>query len=84
MFMSNGRKFKVDALVNGVIYEFYGDYWHGNPNKYNKDDVNKSNNFTFGELHTRTIQREKYLEDLGYKIVSVWESEFKNKYNYDR
>jgi G:T-mismatch repair DNA endonuclease (very short patch repair protein) len=77
-----GRNFKVDAIIDKVIYEFYGDYWHGNPNRYNPNDINKSVKKTFDELYKKTMKREKELTDCGYKVVSIWESEFE-KIIYD-
>ena len=29
---------------NKTIYEFHGDYWHGNPNIYNPDQINNRTN----------------------------------------
>lgn len=78
------RQYKIDNfyvdgidLDNKIIYEFNGDFWHGNPNIYNSVDINRVNQISYGELYKRTIEREKYLETLGYKIVSIWESDFK-------
>ena len=65
-------------LKNKIIYEFYGDFWHGNPNIYNQDDVNNVNGKKFGYLYKKTIDREECLKLLGYKIVSIWESDYKN------
>ena len=35
-------KYKADGFCkeNNTIYEFHGDYWHGNPNIYKDDDIN--------------------------------------------
>jgi len=71
--------FFVDGLdeKTNTIYEFYGDFWHGNLNKYNKNDINPVNGLTFGQLYKKTIEREKYLKSIGYSIVSIWESDYK-------
>lgn len=39
------RTSKVDGLSKDkkIVYEFHGDYWHGNPNIYNHNEVNKKN-----------------------------------------
>jgi very-short-patch-repair endonuclease len=67
-----------------TIYEFNGDYWHGNPDKYKKDDINTSCKKSFGELYEKTLQKENKLKELGYNIISIWESNFiKNNYNYN-
>lgn len=73
----NSRKFNVDALVGNTIYEFYGDYFHGNLNKFNPEDMNKLLNKTFQELYNKTINREKILKTAGYEIISIWEMDWK-------
>lgn len=62
-----------------TIYEFNGDYWHGNPYKYKKDDINPSCKKSFGELYRKTIDKERTLLNKGYNIISIWESEYINK-----
>jgi very-short-patch-repair endonuclease len=76
-------KYIVDGYdpITNTVYEFNGDYWHGNPNKYKVDDINKSCKKTFGELYENTIKREEFLKESGYKIVSIWESEYIDKNN---
>ena len=61
---------------NNTIYEFDGDYWHGNPNIYKKDDINKVNGSTFGELYDKTIKKSIELKEMGYTIISIWENEY--------
>lgn len=73
----NGKKFNVDALVGDTVYEFDGDYYHGNPKKFARDKVNHKCGVTMGELHDRTLERRKEVEDAGYKVVVMWESEWK-------
>jgi Zn finger protein HypA/HybF involved in hydrogenase expression len=79
------RQFKVGNyyvdgidLSNRIVYEFYGDFWHGNSNIYSKDEINKILKITFGELYDKTINREKEIESLGYKVISIWECDYKN------
>ena len=71
-------KYIVDGYdpETNTIYEFNGDFWHGNPNKYKKDDINPICGKTFGYLLQKTIEKEKKLKELGYNIVSIWESEY--------
>ena len=64
-----------DPLTN-TIYEFNGDFWHGNPSKYNPSDINYVNNMKFGDLYEKTVVKENYLKSLGYNVVSIWESDF--------
>lgn len=75
----NNKKYFVDALdpITNIVYEFYGDYWHGNPKKFDSNDFNKFVNKTFGELYSQTINRENILIEAGYKIISIWEQDWK-------
>ncbi len=59
-----------------TIYEFWGDFWHGNLHKYNPDDVNPVTKTTFGELHATTLQKIDIIRGLGYNLISIWESEY--------
>lgn len=43
-------KFDGYCKETNTVYEFYGDYWHGNPKKYNKNIINKTVGKTMGEL----------------------------------
>ncbi len=74
-------KYIVDGfdLKTNTVYEFYGDYWHGNPNKFKSIDVNTRTPGckTFGQLYKDTFIREKEIKSLGYNIISIWESEFR-------
>ena len=74
----NNRNYKVDAYnpTNNTIYEFYGDYWHGNPKVYHTTDINNHSKKTFGFLYRKTIEREFDLKSKGYHIKSIWQSDF--------
>lgn len=71
-------KYIVDGFnpKTNTIYEFNGDFWHGNPELYNVNDINNVLNKTFGELYKKTIERENYLIERGYNVVSIWENDF--------
>lgn len=77
----NGRIIKPDGFDpdTNTIYEFYGDFWHGNPKLYNPNDINIKNKSTFGELYNATLVREKIIKDAGYNLVTIWESDFLDK-----
>lgn len=59
-----------------TIYEFHGDYWHGNPSRYAPDVYNHVANRMMGELYQRTLQKKAACEALGYRYVEMWESEW--------
>lgn len=75
----NQRKFiKVDAFdkATNTVYEFYGDYWHGNPNKHDPNNINAHNKKSFGALYMQTLERQNLIRAEGYNLVFIWESDF--------
>lgn len=78
---ANGKQYMMDAcdIKNKIVYEFYGDFWHGKPDKFDPDHINPKNQISYGELYRRTIEREAELQELGFKIVSIWESDWVNQ-----
>jgi G:T-mismatch repair DNA endonuclease (very short patch repair protein) len=75
----NSKNVRVDGFNpdTNTVYEFYGDYWHGNINKYDAKRINQSTNTTFEQLFTKTVEREKLIKSAGYNLVTMWESDFK-------
>lgn len=66
----------VDTSTN-TVYEFLGDYWHGNPKIYDPKTVNKTMGKTFGHLHQKTFWRFGQIADDGYVVKYIWETEWK-------
>ena len=52
----------VDFLLNNIVVEVYGDYWH-------------SNKINGGIKKSKDKIKEQYLIDAGYALVIIWESE---------
>jgi len=71
---------KVDGidLTTNTIYEFLGDYWHGNPQLFDPNDVNKRCHKTYGELYLKTLLRFQTLKSAGYKVKYIWETEWES------
>lgn len=63
----------------GTIYEFFGDYWHGNPKVYNGNEINQTNKIRFGTLYDKTKTRVDRIRKNGYNIVYIWEKEWKER-----
>jgi hypothetical protein len=59
-----------------TVFEFHGDYWHGNPLIFQSDQINQRTKCTFGELYNKTLYKRKILEELGYKYIEVWENDW--------
>jgi uncharacterized protein YycO/G:T-mismatch repair DNA endonuclease (very short patch repair protein) len=75
-------KWKADGYCKetNTIYEYHGDFWHGNPKLYKSEDINNVSKRTMGTLYKRTINREQKIKDLGYNLITIWESDW-NKVN---
>lgn len=77
-FTIPGTKYRVDGYSQelNTVYEMLGNYWHGNLNKYARDDYNSTCKMTMGELYDRTMDRLKNIENTGYKVRYIWESDY--------
>lgn len=77
----NNLTYKADGYdpKTKTIYEFYGDYYHGNPKVFKKQDYNEVCHKTFGELYDKTKQRERKFQKAGYNLISVWECDFRKQ-----
>jgi G:T-mismatch repair DNA endonuclease (very short patch repair protein) len=73
-----GLRTRVDAFdpSTNSIYEFLGDYWHGNLEVFDPTKINESTKTSFYELNAKTFIRLNKLKDLGYKVHYIWESDF--------
>jgi len=82
IFIDN-KWIKADAFdeSTNTVYEFWGDFWHGNPKIFDKDKVNKLTKCTFGELFNKTQRKRQLILDAGYNLIEIWEYEF-NKLNH--
>ena len=76
-----GTRYKVDAYdpETNTVFEFLGDYWHGNPEVYDSEDVNGNNGKTFKELYDDTFERLYEIKTLGYDVKYIWESDWIEK-----
>lgn len=72
-------RFLVDELneQKKLIIEINGDYVHANPNKYLEDDIIRlrGNNYTAQEKWFTDKIKINKLQELGYKVFVVWESD---------
>ena len=71
---------KVDGYdpVTNTIYEFLGDYWHGNPAKYRSDYYNQRCKKLAGQLYSETNDKLNTLKSNGYVVKYIWEYDWKN------
>ena len=71
-------RFKADGFSaeTNTVYEYYGDFWHGNPALYDSDYVNPISKKRMGDLYDKTLQRRHEILALGYNLVEIWDSEW--------
>jgi hypothetical protein len=86
--MSRGIKMSTDEFIanavakHGDIFDYSKVEYINMRNKviitkkYKEDDINIKVGKTFGELYDITLRKEKDLNTLGYKVISIWESDF--------
>lgn len=72
------KLFKVDGYceTTNTIYEFYGDFWHGNPLIYSPTEIHPLIKKSYEELYNDTLQREEVLRKEGYNLITIWESDY--------
>lgn len=56
------------------IVEYYGDYWHLNPETHAPGDFNKSGNSEY--IWARDADRIKILESHGFNVLVIWQTEY--------
>ena len=74
-----GKRCIVDGFdpTTNTVYEFHGDFWHGNPTIYDSNKMNPLVKKTFGQLYQRTLEKEALIRAAGYNLVTIWESDWK-------
>ncbi len=75
VYFKDGTRTNVDAFDpnTNTIYQFYGNYWHGNRRVYLPCHYYKQGKTLMGNLYLNTIEIENKLKADGYNVVSVWE-----------
>lgn len=70
--------YKADAYnkETKTIYEFHGDFWHGNSEVFNHKLMNNVCKKTFGQLYKKTMKKQRECEELGYTYKSIWENDW--------
>jgi len=69
-----------------TAYEFHGDVYHGNPEKYDPEEIchpfQKGLEGTAGYLYEKTMQKEDAIRSRGFNLVTMWESDWDKIENY--
>lgn len=81
-FQIKGLPYMYDYYIpsKNLILEFNGDYWHANPKKYKSGTMLKirgKGTFLVDDIWTEYEKKVKLAEENGYKVVILWEYDFK-------
>lgn len=63
-------------MYKNKIIEFQGDYWHCNPNLYDKDFYNKVKQKTAQEIWNYDNIKKECAEYYKYDILYIWEYDY--------
>jgi G:T-mismatch repair DNA endonuclease (very short patch repair protein) len=81
----NGKYYYFDVYFNDnkKLIEVNGDFYHGNPRFYSKNDTIKIYGVvkTAEELWNKDFEKTKFAEKLGYSVLSVWEYDIDNDFD---
>ncbi len=74
------NKYVVDFInyENKLIIEYFGDYWHTNPNYFESEYLHKQKNMLAKDIWDSDNTRIKDLEQAGYTVLVLWENDVKN------
>lgn len=62
-----------------IIIEFYGDYWHANPKRYESDYYINQFKMTANEIWEKDKKRINILKESSNSIIIIWESTLINE-----
>lgn len=66
-----------------ILLEYQGNYWHCNPNKYKADELIKMagirEKILVNHIWDRDELKRRSAEKQGYKVIYLWESDFKSR-----
>ena len=69
-----GKSYYYDCVIDGVIIEVNGDYWHANPNFYKSDECVRG--MTAKEIWHNDLLKKQTAEKSGYMVFYVWENDY--------
>lgn len=70
----------IDFVYKNKVIEFYGDYWHLNPNVLNEDKTlfRNGKKLTMNDVHEIDMNRINLIKEDGYDILIIWENDYRN------
>lgn len=77
LFQGNKKQFVYDIMYNNKIVEYNGDFWHSNPAVYKENYLNPRTKLLAKDRWKKDQEKIQFAIDHGYKVLVIWESEFK-------
>lgn len=82
----DGKLYFLDCVLADTkkVIEVFGDYWHANPIRYNKDEyINYPNNNTIlvEDVWSKDKNRLELLNNEGFEILIVWENDIRTNFD---
>lgn len=71
------RRYYYDFCYGNKIIEFNGDYWHCNPQIYDKDYQHKLLHCTAQDVWDMNRIKHDFAKSNGYDVFVVWENDFR-------
>jgi len=68
------KNYKVDGYdpVENVIYEYFGTFWHGHPDRKDLIGIHPYFKIPYSEVYQKTLNRITTFENNGYKLIYIW------------
>jgi G:T-mismatch repair DNA endonuclease (very short patch repair protein) len=80
------HSYRIDSKICDIyvpslnlIIEYFGDYWHCNPKKYDSNYFNMKKNKFAWELWEYDKKKVELIKSYDYNLEIVWESDFNEK-----
>lgn len=79
-------KWNVDVLLKEkrLIIEFFGDFWHMNPNIFEENYVNPITKMSAKTKRAIDNVKIEHLRSIGYNVIIVWESDWKENPSWEK
>jgi G:T-mismatch repair DNA endonuclease (very short patch repair protein) len=79
LFLEDGSRVVPDVFIPrlNLIFEFYGTFWHADPDVYGPEDI-IHHNILAEEIWKRDEKRKLKILMAGYSIEIIWENQYKH------
>jgi very-short-patch-repair endonuclease len=69
----------IVSFTHKIIIEFYGDYWHCNPQKYDEKYFHAVKQMNAFDIWQSDKERIEILKKCGFFVITIWESDYNKK-----